>query len=198
VKTDLVSDPDAAYNPPSTLLREQKGVVYSCIWSPASSDDTDTRLASASADGTVQIMGIVWSEWSNEGEPVSTKKVLTYTGHTAAVYAIAWSPDGMYLASADESFQVWDAQTGKTVVRHKQSGRSYAIAWFPDGTRVASGGTQYTVEVWDPKNGHHIAAWSGHTGAISSLIWSPDGTLLMLPHTFRATRSHFTTISRAV
>ncbi len=38
----------------------------------------------------------------------------TYTGHSDAVLAVAWSPDGQRIASAsqDNTVQVWDAPGG--------------------------------------------------------------------------------------
>src|SRR5689334_4095672 len=39
---------------------------------------------------------------------------VVYRGHTAGVNAVAWSPDGVNIASAsdDGTVQVWNAQTG--------------------------------------------------------------------------------------
>ena len=36
-------------------------------------------------------------------------------GHTAAIFRIAWSPDGLILASPsdDNTIHLWDGQTGK-------------------------------------------------------------------------------------
>ena len=74
------------------------GAVLGVAWSP-----DGTRIASASADRTVQ----VW-------EAVSGHRLLTYTGHKSFVLSVAWSPDGTRIASAsdDQTVQVWEAKSG--------------------------------------------------------------------------------------
>ena len=56
------------------------------------------RIASASDDATVRI-------WSSE----TGQHLFTYEGHTKSVNALAWSPDGKYIASGgdDKIVQVW-------------------------------------------------------------------------------------------
>jgi WD40 repeat protein len=47
-----------------------------------------------------------------------TGSLLTiYQGHSDAVSAVAWSPDGNYIASGswDHTVQVWYARTGETI-----------------------------------------------------------------------------------
>src|SRR6266513_2167141 len=60
------------------------------------------------------------------------------------VYALAWSPDGMHLASGgqDQSAHVWNPTTGQqvgTYRSHYSRGEVLALAWSPDGQRLASG-----------------------------------------------------------
>ena len=76
-------------------------------------------------------------------------KLLTYTGHTDQVRAVAWSPDGKLIASGsdDGTVQVWDASTGANIHVY-QSGSVLALAWSPDGKLIASGGADSTVQVW--------------------------------------------------
>ncbi len=92
------------------------------------------------------------------------KRVLTYTGHSQSVdlSALAWSPDGKYLASGgtDQIVQIWDATTGDTLLTYQghvnqtampDFAYPYAIsalAWSPDSTRLASGAASGPIHVW--------------------------------------------------
>ncbi|GCE28744.1 hypothetical protein KDA_42280 [Dictyobacter alpinus] len=75
-----------------------------------------------------------------------------YSGHTAPVNAISWSPDGTRIASgsADNTVQVWDAVTGEHIYRYQpinsDVGLDVPISWSPDSKRIASG-------YWDSEEG---------------------------------------------
>jgi WD40 repeat protein len=106
-----------------------------------------------------------------------------YAGHSGAVFAAAWSPDGKRVASGgdDLGLQVWNATTGSLyyiAYGHKNvdGGGILSAAWSPDGTRIASGGVDATVQVIDAATRGHIATYSGQTDWIFGLAWSPDGS----------------------
>jgi WD40 repeat protein len=106
---------------------------------------------------------------------------LTLTGHTDAVFGIAFSPDGTRLAtaSADSTAKVWDATTGKellTLTGHTD--RVYGIAFSPDGTRLATASWDKTAKVWDATTGKELLTLTGHTDRVFGIAFSPDGTRL--------------------
>jgi len=108
--------------------------------------------------------------------------LLTYRGHTGAVYAAAWSPNGQYLASAsaDTTVRVWNTSSGETLVTyHGHAGLFngvFAVGWASNGSRIASAGADKTVQVWDAATGNRTVTYRGHSARVLALAWSPDGT----------------------
>jgi len=136
--------------------------VNAVTWSP-----DGYRIASGSADGTVQV-------WGAENGNL----VYTYPGHFQSVDAVAWSPNGMYIASGggDGTVQMWGATDGNHVYTYRgHTARVNALAWSPDGTRIAWGSDDNTVQVYTA-DGNHVYTYRGHTARVNALGWSPDGT----------------------
>ncbi len=81
--------------------------------------------------------------------------VRTFKGHTEAVYAVGFTPDGKYLATGSFDFTVklWDPATGKELRTfagpngHTKNVTCLAIS--NDGLSLASGGSDNIVRVWD-------------------------------------------------
>ena len=106
----------------------------------------------------------------------------TLKGHTSAIYSIAFSPDGMTVASGsdDETIKLWDVKTGKlkaTLEGHTSS--VFSVAFSPDGMTIASGSDDETIKLWDVKTGKLKATLEGHTDTVYSVAFSPDGTTLV-------------------
>jgi WD40 repeat protein len=126
-------------------------------------------------------------------------------GHTAAVVAVAFSPDGRRVAtaSADHTARIWETETGKELQRMEDPRFPLRfLAFSPDGRRLVTLGegstrppydsTSTTGRVWDVETGEEVAtlrwpkvkvqvsaSYSYETGQYSdSLIarYSPDGT----------------------
>lgn len=95
-----------------------------------------------------------------------------------AVFAVAWSPNGQYIASGsyDNTVQVWDSAKGG--IKYRYIGHTKPVevlAWSPDGTRIASGGDDTTVQVWDALTGANVRTFKLHSNSVWGLAWSPDG-----------------------
>ena len=52
------------------------------------------------------------------------------------------------------------------------------MEFSPDGRRAATGGEDQTVRLWDVASGRELLVLRGHTGNVSDVAFSPDGTCL--------------------
>ncbi len=133
---------------------------------------------------------------------------LTLSGHTSTLMDIAYSPDGLRVAttSRDGTARVWDAATGEELLTlgeahteqatHGDHGEAepaeegeatqlYSLAYSPDGTRLAVGGRDGVVNLWDAATGVllftliEIGETQTNTlTGITAVDFSPDGNRL--------------------
>jgi WD40 repeat protein len=73
-------------------------------------------------------------------------------GHPGHLQCVAYSPDGLFLASgsADKTVRIWDLATGqesRTLIGH--SDWVTDVSFSPDSRRLASSSYDGTVKVWD-------------------------------------------------
>ena len=99
-----------------------------------------------------------------------------------AIWEIAYSPDGKYLAVAS-SIGTWlyDSRTGAEV--HLLTGHTYAatsMAFSPDGQTLATGGDwpDRTIRLWDAATGVLTRTLDVSEFSGGSLAFSPDGNTL--------------------
>jgi eukaryotic-like serine/threonine-protein kinase len=107
----------------------------------------------------------------------------TLSDHHGLVHAIAWSPDGRYLASTgyDGTTKVWDAKSWR-LLRSIDLNFAFhkGIAWSSDSQRLAWGDcadSSSTVYVWHMRT-DKIQTLPGHTSSVWTVAWSPDGKQL--------------------
>ena len=97
---------------------------------------------------------------------------------SARVLAVAYSPDGRYLASGgcDCKVHVWNANNSSEIITYQGHTEWVdTVAWSPDGRYIASAGADMTVRVWEALSGKLISIYRGHTNIVTSVAWSPDG-----------------------
>ena len=122
--------------------------------------------------------------------------IRTLEGHTAFVGAVAFSPDGKFLASAsfDQTARLWDVSTGQEIRRFDGHGSPVnTVAFSPDGTTLATGSGSVLAVVGTSKkeleqalqSDHSVRLWTAATGqeilridapsAVRSVAFRPGG-----------------------
>jgi len=114
-----------------------------------------------------------------EAETPQGSTFISYQGHVDYVTALAWSPNGQWIASGgtDGTVQIWEAATGKTCQTYLgHQAAVNALSWSPDGITLVSGSEDHTAHIWHALTGAHRLTYRGHTGPVDAVAWSPDGT----------------------
>jgi len=169
-------------------------VVNAVAWSPdgqyvvSASNDRTAQVWVALQDG--QLPAIYNSQYpqrhSSDHHRVALQNSqlpVIYGNHTDTVNAVAWSPDGKFIASGsnDMTVHVWTPQDGNDVViynRHTAPIRT--VAWTPavmGGQIIASAGIDKTVQIWDMTSDlmQPFVNFQLHTDTVNAVAWSPDG-----------------------
>lgn len=106
-----------------------------------------------------------------------TRCTSSIEGHTEAVLATSFSPNGRHLASAsgDTRVRFWDLNT-ETPQFTCEAHRHWVlcIAWAPNGQKLASACKNGQICIWNPSTGKQLGKkLSGHRQWVTCLTWEP-------------------------
>ncbi|MDQ0987163.1 WD40 repeat domain-containing serine/threonine protein kinase [Streptomyces sp. V2I9] len=135
--------------------------------------------ATGEEDGSLRFWRLASKERDRSGH-VSAECSHRRTGHTGAVSALCFSPDGRLLLSGgrDRLILVWDVSSGRCVrVLKGHRAPVTALRVTPDGQQVlATGPTEYAVRVWEVGTGRFLRFHArSATGGHDFLEVTPDG-----------------------
>jgi RNA polymerase sigma factor (sigma-70 family) len=127
-----------------------------------------------SPDGKVLVVGgsRFWS--------MATQKEFFAGRHLAGINALAFSPDGRFVASGDdaEAIHLWERTSGKPLRKWTVPvGSVRSLAFSPDGRTLAAGSKNGTTHVWEVDGGKEVLALQGKGDRVG---YSPDGKLLAI------------------
>jgi WD40 repeat protein/CHAT domain-containing protein/tetratricopeptide (TPR) repeat protein len=110
------------------------------------------------------------------------KEVRLFPGHTGALQAVAFTPDGAALitGSVDRMLCLWETSTGRLLRQFTgHVGGIHAVAVSGDGAVLASGAADGTARLWDAASGKQVRCLGAIGGKwITSVALSRDGKLL--------------------
>ncbi|MFI6097001.1 XRE family transcriptional regulator [Lentzea sp. NPDC051213] len=162
--------------------RKTRDGVLSTLATVVTAHDEAVYAATFSKDGTLATAGRdrlihLW----NVDDRRKPARLGTLTGHTGAVRALSYRPDGKVLASSgdDGTVRLWSEQQQIAVLTGEGAVR--AVSFSPDGRTVAVGSSTGVVRLWnvsDPRNPVETAVLRGHTDAVRGVAFSPDGRTL--------------------
>ena len=173
-------------------------------------NDDSGRVSSVIRPATSSINPVISIAFSPDGESIvfsagneitlwrSDGETRVFTGHVGVVIRVAFSRDGRRIvsASSDHSVRIWNVSSGQRMriltegseSIGKQPSRSHSISFSPDGSSIVAGLEARLVQ-WNTETGELLHSYTGHSDAVTSFVFAPDGKRLFSTGNDRFLRS---------
>jgi WD40 repeat protein len=143
------------------------------FFSVAISPDGQTAVSASCAQSDSDCIQGKLTFW----DVTTGKQLHSFTGHTARINSVEFSPDGKTLLSSsmDETLILWDVASGnqlRAFIGHAEP--VYDTAFSPDGQTMISISLSKLI-LWDMANGNQLHTFTGEIGDGHSVAFSPDG-----------------------
>jgi len=129
---------------------------------------------------TAFIFGFASQFWLVAQNAAPKTELVVQTGHSGAIQAVAFSPDGWLLATGgdDATVKLWDVASGLEIrAFYGLTDKVTDVEFSPDGKTLAGCGDS-VIRLWDTATGAALKPLSGHRWHVVSLEFSPDGKRL--------------------
>jgi WD40 repeat protein/basic membrane lipoprotein Med (substrate-binding protein (PBP1-ABC) superfamily) len=188
----LFSNAQARRAAASALHQQQISFSRELAAAAVSNLDIDPERSILLAANAVSLTYAADQTWTPEAEDALRRSLLasrletTLRSHTNRVNAVAYSPDGLRLASAsdDGTVKIWKIEpSGEireewSIITQANRGR-HGLAFSPDGKHLATASGFGIVGIWDVLTGQEFLILKGHSDWISAVAFSPDGRRLV-------------------
>jgi WD40 repeat protein len=157
-----------------------------------STDNWQEKFVEAKAHSKCHVTALAWSSdinkivsgdengrlkiWDfNQQQGKISEAQLQPQSHNDRIRAIAFSPNGKYIASGGTSkeIKIWNVESGVLIELPGHENTIRAIAWNSDSTKIATGSRDNTIKIWDLDSKAPLKIFN-HGSWIRALLWEDN------------------------